>query len=356
MKFPLRLEKAPALSPLRRALLPVRALVATFLVGTIPVLAAGASPLGAYYEMFLGAFGDMTAISEVMVRAAPLMLTGLAIAVAFRAKFWNIGAEGQLYAGAILGSLVALNFATWPPWIHIPFMVLAGMVGGALCALPGILKIKVKVGDVVTTLMLNFIMIIFTSYLVQNVMTDPFTGWPQSAPITDSATYPVLLPYTRFHLGIIIALFFALVVGYGLMEYTTLGYEIKAVGSNEIASKLAGINPTVVTIKTALISGAFAGLAGIGEVAGIRHHLIATLSPVPIGYGLTGVVIAVMAGLNPFWVVVVAIFFSAIINGSQTMSRVTGVPIFLSEIFQGLALFFTLFFIFLDHYKIRRVY
>lgn len=324
-------------------------------MGTIPILAAGANPLDAYYEMFLGAFGNVIAISEVLVRAAPLMLTGLAIAVAFRARFWNIGAEGQLYAGAILGSFVALNFADWPAWIHIPMMILAGMAGGALCALPGILKIKVKVGDVVTTLMLNFIMIILTSYLVQNVLKDPFTGWPQSAPIPDSATYPILIPYTRFHLGIIIALFFALVVGYGLIQYTTLGYEIKAVGSNEIASRLAGINPTAVTIKTALISGSFAGLAGIGEVAGIRHHLIATLSPVPIGYGLTGVVIAVMAGLNPFWVVVVAFFFSIIINGSQTMSRVTGVPIFLSEIFQGLALFFTLFFMFLDQYKIRRV-
>lgn len=354
MKFPLRLEKAPPSSSLRKALLPVRALIATFLVGIIPILIAGANPLLAYYEMFLGAFGSVIDLSEVFVRAAPLMLTGLAIAVAFRARFWNIGAEGQLYAGAILGSFVALNFADWSPWIHIPAMIIAGMIGGALCALPGILKIKLKVGDVVTTLMLNFVMIILTSYLVQNVMKDPFTGWPQSAPIPTSATYPVLIPYTRFHLGIIIALFATLVVGYGIIEYTALGYEIKAVGSNEIASRLAGINPTAVTIKTVLISGSFAGLAGIGEVAGIRHHLIATLSPVPIGYGLTGVVIAVMAGLNPLWVAVVALFFSMIINGSQTMSRVTGVPIFLSEIFQGLALFFTLFFLFLDQYKIRR--
>ena len=355
MKFPFRLEKAPAPSPMRRALLPVRAMVATFLSGIIPIMIAGANPLYAYYEMFLGAFGGIIAISEVFVRAAPLMLTGLAISVAFRAKFWNIGAEGQLYAGAILGSVVALNFADWPFWVHIPFMIIAGMVGGALCALPGILKIKVKVGDVVTTLMLNFIMITLTSYLVQNVLTDPYTGWPQSAPITDSATYPILIPYTRFHLGIIIAIVFTVVIGYGLIEYTPLGYEIKAVGSNEIASRLAGINPTAVTIKTAIISGAFAGLAGIGEVAGIRHHLIATLSPVPIGYGLSGVVIAVMAGLNPLWVAVVAFFFSVIINGSQTMSRVTGVPIFLSEVFQGLALFFTLFFLYLDQYKIRRV-
>lgn len=118
---------------------------------------------------------------------------------------------------------------------------------------------------------------------------------------------------------------------------------------------MAGINPTAVIIKTALISGAFAGLAGVGEVAGIRHHLIATLSPVPIGYGLSGVVIAVMAGLNPIWVTVVALFFSIIINGSQTMSRMTGVPIFLAEIFQGLALVFTLFFLFLDQYRIRRI-
>jgi simple sugar transport system permease protein len=355
MKFPFRLEKAPPPSTLRRALLPVRALVATFLAGAIPILAAGANPLTAYYQMAAGSLGDMIAITEVFVRAAPLMLTGLAIAIAFRAKFWNIGAEGQLYAGAILGTLVAVNFPELPFWIHIPFMIVAGMIGGALCALPGILKIKLKVGDVVITLMLNFIMIILTSYLVQNVLKDPFTRWPQSPPITDSATYPILIPFTRFHLGIVIALFVALVVGYGLIEYTALGYEIKAVGSNEIASRLAGINPTALTIKTAIISGSFAGLAGIGEVAGIRHHLIATLSPVPIGYGLTGVVIAVISGLNPLSVVLVAFLFSIIINGSQTMSRLTGVPIFLSEIFQGLALGFSLLFIFLDQYRIRRV-
>jgi ABC-type uncharacterized transport system permease subunit len=355
LKFPFRLEKAPPPSLLRRATLPIRALAATFIVGAIPILAAGANPLEAYYLMLVGSLGSTLAITEVFVRAAPLTLTGLAIAIAFRAKFWNIGAEGQLYAGAILGTVVAINFADLPSWIHIPLMIAAGMIGGALCALPGILKIRLKVGDVVTTLMLNFIMVILTSYLVQNVLKDPFTRWPQSPPITESATYPVLVPFTRFHLGIIIAIAAAVIVGYGLIEYTPLGYEIKAVGSNEIASRLAGINPTALTIKTAIISGSFAGLAGVGEVAGIRHHLIATLSPVPIGYGLTGVVIAVLAGLHPLWVVAVAFFFSIIINGSQTMSRLTGVPIFLSEIFQGLALGFSLLFLFVDQYRIRRV-
>jgi simple sugar transport system permease protein len=353
MKFPFRLEKAPPPSMLRSATLPVRALIATFLVGAIPILAAGANPLDAYYQMIVGSLGSMIAIAEVCVRAAPLMLTGLAISIAFRAKFWNIGAEGQLYAGAILGTLVAINFAELSPWIHIPLMIVAAMVGGALCALPGILKIKLKVGDLVTTLMLTFIMVILASYLVQSVLKDPFTRWPQSPPITDSATYPVLIPFTRFHLGILVAVLVTL-AGYGLIEYTALGYEIKAVGSNEIASRLAGINPTALTIKTAIISGSFAGLAGIGEVAGIRHHLIATLSPIPIGYGLTGVVIAVMSGLNPLGVIVVAFFFSIIINGSQSMSRLTGVPIFLSEIFQGLALGFSLLFLFLDQYRIRR--
>jgi general nucleoside transport system permease protein len=345
----LRLEQREKSSAWLNLTLPLVAIAATLaLCGGLIVL-AGANVLEAYTVLFASALDSKFNIVETVVKAAPLVLTGLAVAVAFRAKFWNIGAEGQFLLGAM--AAVFIGTQEWlPAWSLVPLMIVSGILAGGLWAvLPAILKTRLKVDDVVTTLLLNFIVFYAMMALLDGPWKDPLSGYPDSPDILPEAEFPILLHATRLHLGVLLAAVAAVLVWW-LMRFTTLGFAIRAVGENPRAAAYAGHNITRVIILTALISGGLAGLAGVGEAAGLHFQVMAGIST---GYGYTGIVIAMLARLNPLGVVPSAIFFAIIITGAEAMSRSTGVPVFLADVIQGTALMTMLIALLFTSYRLR---
>lgn len=328
--------------------LPAFAVLATLLLCSGLVALAGANVFVAYAELFLTAVSSRFNLVETAVKASPLILTGLAVAVAFRAKFWNIGGEGQLYAGAMAAAFVGgLMIPTPLLW---PGMILGGAFAGALWALlPAVLRTRFKVDDVVTTLLLNFILLYLMGALLDGPWKDPLSGYPDSPDIRMEAEFPTLPGLSRLHLGVAVALVAAPLVWF-LMSRTVLGFRIKAVGENPAAAAYAGIRTGRVILAAAAISGALAGLAGAGEVGGVHFQVMADLSP---GYGYTGIVIAMLARLNPLGVVPAAFFFAIIITGAEGMSRATGVPVFLADVIQGVSLLTMLVALLFTQYRLR---
>jgi len=346
----LRIIKRKPLPAWAKIVIPIAAIVVTLILSAIPILLAGGQLWKSYFYLFYGALGTRFNLLETFVKASPLILTGLAVAFAFRAKFWNIGAEGQLLAGALMATVLGVHMGSVPRLFVLPIIIVAGfLAGGIWAAIPGILKTKLKVDDVVSTLLLNYVMWHIMGALLFGPLQQPGSSWPRSAAIVDAARYPMLLPRSRFHLGIIIA-FFAVFVIWFMNHKTTFGYRSKAVGVNIRAAHFGGINTTAVIVWTALISGGVAGLAGVGELCAIQYRLIMDISP---GYGYTGIVIAMLGNLHPVGVLFSALFFSVIIVGAQTMSRMTGVPTYIAEVIQGMALMVMLIFLLFTEYKIR---
>ncbi len=324
-------ETAPAWLSLA---LPLAAVLATLVLCGGLVMLAGANVFEAYAALFEGALGSRFNLIETVVKAAPLVFTGLAVAVAFRARFWNIGAEGQLLAGAMAAAFIGAR-EVLPGWSLVPAMILGGALAGALAAaVPAVLKVRYRVDDVVATLMLNFVIFYIMMALLDGPWKDPLSGYPDSPDIRMDAEFPMLLHASRMHLGVLLAGIGA-VLTWLLMNRTTLGFAIRAVGENRRAAAHGGIVIGRVVMLTAAVSGGLAGLAGVGEVAGLHFQVMAGLSP---GYGYTGIVIAMLARLNPLGVVPAAIFFAAVATGAETMSRTTGVPVFLADVIQGTSL------------------
>jgi simple sugar transport system permease protein len=326
--------------------------VVALVLVAIPVAAAGVSPLTAYALMAKGAFGSVFAASETLTRATPLILTGLAAAVAFRAKLWNIGGEGQLYMGALAAVAVGTGAISAPPAVMIPLVLIAGAVAGALMMLgPALLKLKFGADEVVTTLLLNFVVLLFVQMMLEGPMKDPMgLGWPQSMPIVAEGTLPKLMDRMRVHSGLILGLVLAVAVAI-LMRRTVWGFEIRAVGENQAAARYAGVPVTATMVRVALLSGALAGLAGVSEVAGLKGYLTADLSP---GFGYAGIVVAMLAGLSPMGVVVAAVFIASVFVGADSMSRATGVSNYLADLVVALSLLCVLVGGFLSRFRIRR--
>lgn len=328
--------------------LPAGAVFATLLLCSGLVALAGADVLEAYAHLFLTALSSRFNLVETAVKASPLVFTGLAVAVAFRAKFWNIGGEGQLYAGAMAAAFVG-GLALPSPLLWAG-MILGGAMAGALWALlPAILRTRFKVDDVVTTLLLNFILLYLMGALLDGPWKDPLSGYPDSPDIRMEAEFPTIPGLSRLHLGVAVALAAAPLVWF-LMSRTVLGFRIKAVGENPVAAAYAGIRTGGVILVAAAISGALAGLAGAGEVGGVHFQVMDDLSP---GYGYTGIVIAMLARLNPLGVVPAAVFFAIIITGAEGMSRATGVPVFLADVIQGVSLLTMLVALLFMQYRLR---
>jgi len=331
---------------------PVCALVASLIICAFLILAwGGVSVIEAYRLMFEGALGSVFALSETLTRATPLILTGLAATVAFRAKFWNIGAEGQLYMGAVVTIVLGTGWLNLPAFVMLPLIMLAGaLAGAALLAGPAFLKTRFGVDEVVTTLLLNFIILLFVSLLLEGPLKDPMgLGWPQSAPVVSEAELPKLVQGKRLHAGLILALVMAFLV-WVLNSRTTLGYEMKAVGANPKAAAFAGIPVDAVTFKVALISGGLAGLAGVSEVAGLKGNLTLDLSP---GFGYTGIVVAMLAQLNPLGAVVSAVFIAGIFVGADAMSRAVAVSNYLANVVVASSLLCMLVAILFIQYRVR---
>ncbi len=331
----MRIEPRESVSYTAAALAPVVAIAIAFAFGSFLILWAGQSPVTAYMRLFAGALGSQFALTETLTRSIPLILTGLAAAVAFRAKFWNIGGEGQLYCGALAATFFGTGLLDLPAVLLIPFLFIAGAVaGGIALIIPVFLKTKLKVDEVVTTLLLNFVILLLVSYLIEGPWKDPMSlGWPQAAPVVDAGLLPKLLAKGRLHLGLIIALAMAALIWF-VMRFTVWGYDIRAVGQNVRAAEFAGINITRTVVMTAMISGGLAGMAGVSEVAGLKGYLTLDLSP---GFGYTGIAVAMLANLHPIGVVPAAIFLSAIYVGADSMSRALNIPNYIADVLVALS-------------------
>ncbi len=346
----MRLEPIAHPSFARRVGYPGLSIAATVAVAAALAALAGADPWMVLSQIVRGATGSRLAILETLNRATPLIFTGLAVSVAFRAKLWNIGAEAQLYAGAIVAVLLGTG-ALGAPFV-LPVTALAAVAAGGLVLLvPAILKVRLGVDEVVTTLLFNFIMLLFVSYLLEGPMKDPMgMGWPKSPALDPEARLPRIVDGLRLHWGFGIALIAALVV-WVIQTRTTLGYEMRAVGQNPRAARFAGMPVDGVILKTALLSGGLAALAGWSEVAGLKGHLSLDLSP---GFGYTGIIVAMLAVLRPLAVVPAALFVAGIFVGSDAMSRSAGVPTYIADMLLATALLFIVLSIQLSHFRVVR--
>lgn len=272
-----------------------------------------------------GAFGSSYAFwSATLVRATPLLLVGLAVALAFRAGILNIGAEGQLILGAIAASSVALQLPFAPRVVLVPLMIVAGMLGGALWAgIAAVLRRRFGVLEVISTIMLNFVALATVSWMIRGPLQEPTRVYPMSETFSAAARWPFLLDGQRVHLGLVLG-----VLAAGLMWFvltrTAAGFRLRATGAGPRAAESAGgINTERVAARVFLVSGALAGLAGASEVGGVTWALYEGISP---GHGYTAIAVALLARLDPRWVVVSAIFFGALEAGGASMQREAGVP------------------------------
>ncbi|HUX19624.1 MAG TPA: ABC transporter permease, partial [Spirochaetia bacterium] len=286
MRLPkFRLEKRLPPPLWFQILTPIIAVFVSLMISAIFLLFIKQNPIQAYAYMFKGAVGTRFAFLEMLVKATPLILTGVAVTLAFTAKFWNIGAEGQLYAGAFIATWVGMMNLSLPPILYVPVIIVAGFAGGALwAAIPGLLKARYKVDDVVTTLLMNYIMIYIVSAFLNGPWRNPKTMYPATVDIAHNAFFPKIIAHSRVHLGLVLALL-AVVALYFIVKKTRLGFEIRATGANAGAASFLGINTRRTIVLVAILSGGIAGLSGVGEVAGIQYHLIQDLSP---GYGYNG--------------------------------------------------------------------
>jgi len=351
----MRLEKRSHSSPAALALAPLGAVAFTLLISALLVLWAGA-PVGQTYGLlFQGGFGSVFALSETLTRAIPLMLTGLASAVAFKARLFNIGAEGQLYVGALaavaVGGLHGGTGYALPPELLFVLMMLASALAGALLLLgPALLKAKLGVDEVVTTLLLNFIVLLFVSMMLDGPMKDPTAmGWPQSVALLPELELSKLIPQTRVHTGLLWGVTLALAI-WALMKYTVPGFDIRAVGANARAAAFAGVSVTRTVVLVALLSGGLAGLAGAIEVAGRTSYLTLDISP---GYGYSGIVIAMLAGLHPLGVVLGSVFVAGVLVGADSMSRIVGVPTYIADVIVATSLIAVLVATLLTQYRVK---
>jgi simple sugar transport system permease protein len=352
----MRLERRSHASASALLLAPLGAVVFTLLVASLLVWWAGA-PVGQTFGLLVqGAFGSQFAWTETLTRAVPLMLTGLSATVAFKARLFNIGAEGQLYAGALaavaVGGLHGGTGIAGPVWLLFPAMMLAAAAAGALLLLgPALMKQRMGVDEVVTTLLLNFIVLLLVSAMLDGPMKDPLAmGWPQSVALASELELSRLIDGSRLHTGLLWALVLAGLV-WVLFRYTVPGFDIRAVGANPRAAAFAGVPVTRTVVLVALLSGALAGLAGAIEVAGRASYLTLDMSP---GYGYSGVVIAMLAGLHPLGVVAAAVFVAGVLVGADSMSRAIGVPTYLADVIVAVALLSVLVATLLAQYRIRR--
>ncbi len=331
------------------------AVVVALFIGAIILAIAGGDPIAAYVQIARSSFGDLGVFSDTLVKAIPLMLVGLACALAFRMRLWNIGAEGQFFLGAWGASAVVLT-PLLPPttsgWIVIPAMMVAGMLAGALWGfIPGVLKAYFNVNEIISTLMLNYIAIAWNDFFIFGVwseggfqMSRVFSRHAWLPRLTDlSASVPAFAGLTT-HLGLLFALVAAVIV-WVILKRSRWGYEIRLIGDNPRAAEYAGVPIRRYTVLVLMFSGALAGLAGMSEISGVVHRLQGEISP---GYGFTGIIVAWLAKLNPFAIILVSILFGALILAGREIQP-GGIP----RLIQGIVLVCLIASDFLLRYRLR---
>ena len=351
----MRLEPHSSRSNAALLLAPLGAVAFTLAVSALLVLWAGAPVAETFGLLVKGAIGSVFAISETLTRATPLILTGLSAAVAFKARLFNIGAEGQLYAGALaavaVGGLHGGEGFGVPMWLLFPGMMLAAALAGALLLLgPALLKNKFSVDEVVTTLLLNFIVLLFVGAMLDGPMKDASAmGWPQSVGLQPDLELSKLIAQTRLHTGLLWGVALSVLL-WALIKFTTFGFDMRALGANAKAAAFAGVPITRTVVLVAMLSGALAGLAGAIEVAGRAGYVTLEMSP---GYGYSGIVIAMLAALNPLGVLVASVFIAGVLVGADSMSRAMAVPTYLADVMVATSLLSVLVATMLTQYKVR---
>jgi len=341
----MRIKVEKRLTPSRglSVIIPLLSLLLALVVCGLLLKAVKVDPIRTYQAMAIGAFGSRYSISETLVKAIPLMLCGLAVSIAFRMLFWNIGAEGQLAMGGIAASGIALfvtpRLPNVPPWLVLLLIAAGGFIAGALWGLiPALLKAYLQVNEIITTLMLNYIAILMVEYLFYGPWKDPKGyGFPGTAEFPAAAWLP-RLPGTRVHLGLLFALAAAVFI-WLVLARTKWGYEIRVIGENPRAATYAGINLVRNILLIMILSGGLAGLAGMAEATGIAHRLTKGLT---VGYGFTAIIVAWLAKLNPGLVLIVAFLLAGLLVGGDQIQISMGLPASAALILQGAILFFML--------------
>jgi ABC-type uncharacterized transport system permease subunit len=357
LPFQVRFEPRLAQPGWMSAVISLGAVILALILGGIVLVLVGGNPIRAYAFMVKAAFGDIGVFSDTLTKATPLILTSLAAVIAFRMRLWNIGAEGQFFIGAFGASAVVLTPLLAPdtsPWLFIPVMIVAGMIAGALWGwLPGFLKAKLNVNEIISTLMMNYIAVAWNNFFIFAVWSEggfqmspqfPKTAWLPR--LTDfSAQIPAFRGLTT-HLGLLFGIVAAVVLWW-ILYRSRWGYEIRLIGDNPEAARYAGINIVRNTILVMMLSGALAGLGGMAEITGVVHRLQGAISP---GYGFTGIIIAWLAKLNPLLVVPIAVLFGGLILAGREIQ-----PSGVSMLIQGIILVCLIASDFLLRYRVRFV-
>lgn len=331
---------APTLAPI---LAPIIAVLLALCVGAVMLLVLGTNPIEAYRVMIEGALGDQAGLFRTLTRATPLLIAGIGICIAFRAGVINIGAEGQLFIGAISATAFSTTIgAQLPAGLLVPLTLLAGLLGGAAWGfVPGYLKARFGVNEILSTVMMNEIAVQLLLFLLSGPMLDPAqiasgTRIPQSAQLPEAAWLARLAPPSQLHSGLFIGLAAAVII-YLLLWRTTLGYRIRAVGLNRDAARYAGIRVPRYLLLGLVFSGGLAGLAGAVEVTGITHRMVEGFA---VGYGFSAIVVALFGRLHPLGAIPSAILFGALLVGADKMQRTMQVPSVTITALQGLIVIF----------------
>lgn len=340
------IERHPRLVRVFDFLLPLLATLAALAIGAVMLILLKANPLEAYSALLEGAFGSKNALADTLVKATPLLLVGLGICIAFRGGVINIGGEGQLVVGAVAGTLVGLTFPDASGWLIIPSALLVGFLAGAIWGgIPGVLKAYFNVNEILSTIMMNQIAVQGMNYLLRGPMIDPVqleaaSRIPQTARLSAQFDLPRLIP-TRLHLGTGLAILAAFLVFIFLWR-TTIGYRIRAVGLNPHASRYAGVNVKRYIVLSLLLSGAFAGLAGVIQVYGVNHRMFTDGSATGFtgGAGFNGIVAALFGQLHPLGTIPASFLFGALLVGANKLQRAVQVPSALITALNGLVVVF----------------
>ncbi len=346
-----KIEPRPQPSRLMSYMSPLIAVGLTLLMGMVFAPFVGLNPLSAFHAFFIAPIDDLYGLGELGVKAAPLMLIALGLAIGFRSNVWNIGAEGQLTMGAVFGGGLALYFNETDSALLLPAMIIAGALGGmAWASIPAFLRTRFNTNEILVSLMLNYVAILILSYLVHSPWRDPGGyNFPESEIFSDAATLPVILEDTRLHLGLILALI-AVVLAWVFERKSFIGYQMQVAGLAENAALYAGFKRNRMIWIGLLVGGAAAGIAGLSEVAGPIGQLLPSVSP---GYGYAAIIVAFVGRLHPFGILLASLLMSLLYLGGESAQMELGLPSAITGVFQGVLLFFLLAADLFINYRLR---
>lgn len=324
---------------------PIFGLVVGIAISSLLLIISGSNPILAFQGLYIGSFGSLGAISNTLIKAIPLIIGGLAVIISYKSGIFNVGVEGQLFFGAMGGSIIATMpmFQDLPPIISIPLSIIVAMMfGGILGFIPGYLKAYRGINEVVVTMLLNYIIIFFLSQQVQpgGFLHEPGVTANQSSPVHEAMRLPLLFEglLSKVHSGLIIALILVVIVWF-VMSRTSTGFKMKAIGLNPKAAEYAGMDMSLIQTKVMIVSGAMAGLAGAVEILGYHYRLVENFS---LGIGYNAIAVALLANLSPIGVILSAVFFGALQAGNNTMQIIAEVPESFTRLVQGVVVFFVI--------------